>query len=254
MDQMFQDFSRAVEGLARTPQGKGKLMDGVMDRRKFIHGAGAVTVVGVAASPAAATGLAGSQQLPEGVLIWGLGGAGCKVVRRLIDGGVDAGAFASIDGDRDDLTASRAANQIQCGCRGKQGSWVITCEDRQRAEGRIDALLVEASKVILVAGFGGRMGGNWAFEIAADGGLAGRHVLERGLRIEVVASMPRSCEGRNRGYAAAEILRRIKKAAGAAHVVDIDSLCVAQSASPDRAVLELAERRLAEAALRAAWA
>jgi hypothetical protein len=180
-----------------------------LERREFLQLLAAAGVAGGVQWPAIAPASAATK-LPAGTLIIGIGGTGCKAVRRAISFGFDPDGFSAIDVDGDDLAASGAAHQVQCGTKSPDGSWIIGLDERADANARVNALLHEASKVVLVAGLGGRVGGHWAFGIAASDGLAARHIAERGMNVELVTTLPREDEPLHRQYAAEQLLSLIR--------------------------------------------
>jgi hypothetical protein len=160
-----------------------------MKRREFLQSAGVIGAATLCGLPEAAWGTTVARHLPEGVMIFGTGGAGGRIVQSLIEDGFDPAHFAVMDADTGDLAASRAGLRVLTGSIGPDRSWITTEEQVIAAENALFPLLKASRRSVLVAGLGGRMGRAYAHTIACLSQQAARE-LGRNVELHLVVAMP----------------------------------------------------------------
>lgn len=146
---------------------------------------------------------------PPVIRVFGVGGAGCNVIDRLVLDGIEAVSVTAINTDVQALNASVAPDKIHLGQQatrglGTGGDPEIGYTAAEESAGELESAVAGADLVFIVTGLGGGTG-------SGATPLVAHYARRAGAMVVVFATMPFTFEGRRRGVQAAEALEQIKE-------------------------------------------
>jgi len=186
---------------------------------------------------------------PPVIRVFGVGGAGCNVIDRLVLDGIEAVSVTAINTDVQSLNASVAPEKIHLGQQstrglGTGGDPEIGYTAAEESAGELESAVAGADLVFVVTGLGGGTG-------SGATPLVAHYARRAGAMVVVFATMPFTFEGRRRGVQAVEALEQIKEQSNLLMCFENDRM--GEASSPTAGVQQafIAADHLVSSAIRA---